>query len=131
MRTNFSLSRDLWDWCALRDARLIYASSAATYGDGDGGFEDDDDLESLSALRPLNADISTLAFTFWLIHREKSLDANHGLTDAYEQLADTMTRTLATLDRTACDPTGTTPDDDGWRYWPEVFEDQASGGLYA
>lgn len=55
MRTNFSLSRDLWDWCALRDARLIYASSAATYGDGDGGFEDDDDLESLSALRPLNA----------------------------------------------------------------------------
>lgn len=55
MRTNFSLSRDLWDWCALRDARLIYASSAATYGDGEGGFEDDDDLDSLSALRPLNA----------------------------------------------------------------------------
>ena len=55
MRTNFSLSRDLWDWCALRDARLIYASSAATYGDGDGGFEDDDRLEALGALRPLNA----------------------------------------------------------------------------
>ena len=55
LRTNFSLSRDLWDWCALRDARLIYASSAATYGDGEGGFEDADDLDSLSALRPLNA----------------------------------------------------------------------------
>jgi ADP-L-glycero-D-manno-heptose 6-epimerase len=55
LRTNFSLSRDLWDWCALRDARLIYASSAATYGDGDQGFDDDDDLESLSTLRPLNA----------------------------------------------------------------------------
>ncbi|MBU1326110.1 MAG: ADP-glyceromanno-heptose 6-epimerase [Alphaproteobacteria bacterium] len=55
LRTNFSLSRDLWDWCALRDARLIYASSAATYGDGAEGFDDDDDLESLSALRPLNA----------------------------------------------------------------------------
>lgn len=55
LRTNFSLSRDLWDWCALRDARLIYASSAATYGDGDQGFDDDDDLDSLSALRPLNA----------------------------------------------------------------------------
>jgi ADP-L-glycero-D-manno-heptose 6-epimerase len=55
LRTNFSLSRDLWDWCALRDARLIYASSAATYGDGEGGFEDGDDLGSLSALRPLNA----------------------------------------------------------------------------
>ncbi|GAA0624359.1 ADP-glyceromanno-heptose 6-epimerase [Brevundimonas kwangchunensis] len=55
MRTNFSLSRDLWDWCAVRDARLIYASSAATYGDGEGGFADNDDLDSLSALRPLNA----------------------------------------------------------------------------
>ena len=55
LRTNFSLSRDLWDWCALRDARLVYASSAATYGDGEQGFEDADDLESLSRLRPLNA----------------------------------------------------------------------------
>lgn len=55
MRTNFSLSRDLWDWCVLRDARLIYASSAATYGDGDDGFEDRDDIEWLSQLRPLNA----------------------------------------------------------------------------
>ncbi len=55
LRTNFSLSRDLWDWCALRDARLVYASSAATYGDGEQGFGDADDLESLSQLRPLNA----------------------------------------------------------------------------
>ena len=55
MRTNFTLSRDLWDWCALRDARLIYASSAATYGDGLDGFADDDSLEGLSQLRPLNA----------------------------------------------------------------------------
>ncbi|WP_439471010.1 ADP-glyceromanno-heptose 6-epimerase [Brevundimonas sp.] len=55
MRTNFSLSRDLWDWCVLRDARLIYASSAATYGDGESGFEDRDDIEWLSGLRPLNA----------------------------------------------------------------------------
>lgn len=55
LRTNFSLSRDLWDWCALRDARMIYASSAATYGDGEAGFADDDSLEALSALRPLNA----------------------------------------------------------------------------
>lgn len=55
MRTNFTLSRDLWEWCALRDARLIYASSAATYGDGDRGFEDDDSLEALASLKPLNA----------------------------------------------------------------------------
>ena len=55
LRTNFSLSRDLWDWCAMRNVRLIYASSAATYGDGETGFDDDDDAESLSRLRPLNA----------------------------------------------------------------------------
>ena len=55
IRTNFSLSRDIWDWCALRGARMIYASSAATYGDGDQGFEDRDDADSLNALRPLNA----------------------------------------------------------------------------
>ncbi|CAN5267461.1 ADP-glyceromanno-heptose 6-epimerase [soil metagenome] len=55
LRTNYTLSRDLWDWCAIRDARFIYASSAATYGDGLDGFEDDDSLPALSALRPLNA----------------------------------------------------------------------------
>ena len=55
LKTNFSLSRDLWDWCALNDARLIYASSAATYGDGSAGFEDADDLASISRLQPLNA----------------------------------------------------------------------------
>jgi ADP-L-glycero-D-manno-heptose 6-epimerase len=55
LRTNFTLSRDLWDWCAIRDARMIYASSAATYGDCETGFKDDDDAESLSKLRPLNA----------------------------------------------------------------------------
>jgi ADP-L-glycero-D-manno-heptose 6-epimerase len=55
LRTNFSLSRDLWDWCVLNEARMIYASSAATYGDGEAGFEDADDLESISKLQPLNA----------------------------------------------------------------------------
>ncbi|WP_246845980.1 ADP-glyceromanno-heptose 6-epimerase [Brevundimonas sp. SGAir0440] len=55
LRTNFTLSRDLWDWCAIRGSRMIYASSAATYGDGATGFNDDDDADSLSQLRPLNA----------------------------------------------------------------------------
>ncbi|MFI1730295.1 SUKH-4 family immunity protein [Streptomyces acidicola] len=82
-------------------------------------------------LRPLNADISTLAFTVWLIHREKALDARYDLTESYAQLAATMTETLATVDPIACDRTPTTPDDDGWRYWPGIFEDQTSGTLYA
>ncbi|WP_314223249.1 SUKH-4 family immunity protein [Streptomyces zaehneri] len=84
-------------------------------------------------LRPLNADISTLAFTLWLIRRERALDAVHRLTETYDQLAETMSRTLAAVDPVACDPTPVpaVPTDDGRRYWPGVFEDEAGGGLYA
>ncbi len=52
---NFRLSLDLWNWCAANETTLIYASSAATYGDGDRGFADDDSIEGLAALRPMNA----------------------------------------------------------------------------
>jgi ADP-L-glycero-D-manno-heptose 6-epimerase len=55
VQNNFCLSRDLFLWCAAHDCRLIYASSAATYGDGALGFDDDNGLEALKALRPLNA----------------------------------------------------------------------------
>ena len=55
LHNNFSLSRDLFRWCAEHGRRLIYASSAATYGDGGLGFDGRDDLKSLTALRPLNA----------------------------------------------------------------------------
>ncbi len=54
VQSNFMLSRDLFRWCADRQRRLIYASSAATYGDGTHGFDDDNDYEALAALRPLN-----------------------------------------------------------------------------
>ncbi|MFF3844793.1 SUKH-4 family immunity protein [Streptomyces sp. NPDC002328] len=84
-----------------------------------------------ATLRPLNADISTLAFTLWLIHRARTLDTDHTLTEAYDHLATTLTHTLKSLDPTSTDPTPSTPTDDGWRYWPGVFEDEAGGGLYA
>jgi ADP-L-glycero-D-manno-heptose 6-epimerase len=51
---NFGLSRDIFRWCAAKGTRLVYASSGATYGDGDLGFDDAQDLHSLTALRPLN-----------------------------------------------------------------------------
>ena len=35
---NVTLSQKLWTWCAQRRVRFIYASSAATYGDGSAGF---------------------------------------------------------------------------------------------
>lgn len=52
--SNFALSLVLWNWCAAREVRLIYASSAATYGDGSQGFTDDFSPAALSRLRPLN-----------------------------------------------------------------------------
>ncbi len=50
--TNVELPLRLWAWCAARGVRFIYASSAATYGDGATGF--DDDPAALGKLRPLN-----------------------------------------------------------------------------
>jgi ADP-L-glycero-D-manno-heptose 6-epimerase len=55
LANNFSLSLALWKWCALNNVRFIYASSAATYGDGAQGFEDDWSMDHLARLRPLNA----------------------------------------------------------------------------
>jgi ADP-L-glycero-D-manno-heptose 6-epimerase len=52
--SNVELPLRLWRWCAARGARLIYASSAATYGDGSAGFDDDGSVAALSRLRPLN-----------------------------------------------------------------------------
>ena len=54
MRRNFRFSLMLLDWCTAQGVPLVYASSAATYGDGAAGFDDADDLLSLNALRPLN-----------------------------------------------------------------------------
>jgi ADP-L-glycero-D-manno-heptose 6-epimerase len=52
--TNIRLTLDLWQWCTETSTRLIYASSAATYGDGSAGFSDDQSPTALAALRPLN-----------------------------------------------------------------------------
>lgn len=52
--TNFTLPLWLWAVCAERGVPLIYASSAATYGDGAQGFADDEAQAALAALRPLN-----------------------------------------------------------------------------
>lgn len=51
---NFRLSRQIWDWCVSRQKPLIYASSAAVYGDGKLGFGDDNHTHAPGLLRPLN-----------------------------------------------------------------------------
>ncbi|HEY7664081.1 MAG TPA: ADP-glyceromanno-heptose 6-epimerase [Xanthobacteraceae bacterium] len=54
LATNFRLSLKLLDWCTATRTPLIYASSAATYGDGAQGFDDDWSPASLQRLRPMN-----------------------------------------------------------------------------
>ena len=54
IKNNLELSIFLWNWCKKKKKRLIYASSAATYGDGSNFFEDKENDEYLSKLIPLN-----------------------------------------------------------------------------
>jgi ADP-L-glycero-D-manno-heptose 6-epimerase len=73
VETNFRLSQLLWRWCARHSKRFIYASSAATYGGAEAGFEDDWAMEALARLRPLNAyGWSKLLFDRWAV-REVAL----------------------------------------------------------
>jgi ADP-L-glycero-D-manno-heptose 6-epimerase len=54
IETNFRFSMRLFDWCAAHAVPFIYASSAATYGNGEQGFGDDPSLAALKTLRPMN-----------------------------------------------------------------------------
>ena len=51
---NFRLSLRLFEWCATTRTPFIYASSAATYGDGEAGFSDDWSPDALKRLKPAN-----------------------------------------------------------------------------
>ncbi|MFD3837016.1 SUKH-4 family immunity protein [Streptomyces sp. NPDC058642] len=82
--------------------------------------------EPAATLYPLNTDVSTLAFTLWLLHRERAIDEDldHGLSEGpYAQLAATMVQVLSSVD-----PTSTLTDAD-WHYWTETFQDEAGGVL--
>lgn len=64
---NFEYSKFLWDFCAKKNISFIYASSAATYGDGKDGFDDNVDIDRLS---PLNAyGYSKHLFDLWVKHQ--------------------------------------------------------------
>lgn len=54
IKNNFLLSLELWRFATQFKIPFIYASSAATYGGGECGFVDDENLENMSRLRPLN-----------------------------------------------------------------------------
>jgi ADP-L-glycero-D-manno-heptose 6-epimerase len=77
LRNNYEYSKRLALWCLKRGKRLLYASSAATYGDGKMGFSDEHSL--LPSLRPLNIyAYSKHLFDLWA-YRNGFLDRMVGL----------------------------------------------------
>ena len=65
LENNYRFSINLAEYALENEHRFIYASSAATYGDGSNGFSDDHDL--LESLKPLNMyGYSKQLFDLWL-----------------------------------------------------------------
>ncbi len=72
---NFEYTRSLWEYCASHDIPFIYASSAATYGDGSKGFDDECNIGDL---KPLNAyGRSKQKFDLWARDEAKTMPPQH------------------------------------------------------
>jgi len=70
MRVNYDYTRALWNFCAREGIPLIYASSAATYGDGSLGWDDECDPHRL---QPLNLyGESKHKFDLWALEQPKA-----------------------------------------------------------
>lgn len=67
---NLEYSKDLWEVCTEQGIPLVYASSAATYGDGEFGYKDDNQLsEKLIPLNPYGR--SKNEFDIWALQQKK------------------------------------------------------------
>lgn len=77
-KLNLQYSKDIWSICARHAIPLVYASSAATYGDGLFGFRDDH--EGIKNLKPLNAYArSKHAFDLWALDQKLTPPVWYGL----------------------------------------------------
>ena len=66
---NVDYSRKIWDYCTVQQIPLVYASSAATYGSGEFGYNDDHEI--CHRLKPLNPyGESKNEFDKWVLHQE-------------------------------------------------------------
>ena len=66
---NVEYSQKIWNYCTIHNIPLVYASSAATYGSGELGYEDQHKLVSI--LKPLNPyGVSKNEFDKWVLHQE-------------------------------------------------------------
>lgn len=69
-KLNVEYSKKLWDACSEHQIPMVYASSAATYGIGDLGY--DDNHEVIYQLEPLNPyGVSKNEFDKWALRQEK------------------------------------------------------------
>ena len=69
-KVNVEYSQTIWNFCSLNQIPLLYASSAATYGDGNQGYDDNE--SQMMGLRPLNPyGWSKHRFDLWALHQEK------------------------------------------------------------
>lgn len=68
-KNNFLYTRTVAEWSIRRGIRFIYASSAATYGDGESGFSDD--LSRIKMLKPINMyGYSKQVFDLWVLRHQ-------------------------------------------------------------
>lgn len=66
---NFKYSQRIWNLCCEKNINLIYASSAATYGDGEYGYSDNI-FEELNPLNPYG--LSKHLFDVWVLAQDKT-----------------------------------------------------------
>lgn len=68
---NLDYSKQVWEYCVSNKIPLLYASSAATYGNGEYGYKDDHDI--VSKLAPLNPyGLSKNEFDLWALEQKKT-----------------------------------------------------------
>lgn len=70
-KLNLNYSKRIWDICTRHQIPLVYASSAATYGDGSFGYEDNHEI--VSSLKPLNPyGESKQDFDLWALDQKET-----------------------------------------------------------
>ncbi len=74
-KNNFEYTKTLWNYCTEKQISFIYASSAATYGNGKEGFDDQIDIDRLM---PLNGyGYSKQLFDLWVTHQATTFPKQH------------------------------------------------------
>jgi ADP-L-glycero-D-manno-heptose 6-epimerase len=68
MRNNYEYTKTLFEWCTENKKEFIYASSAATYGNGEKGYDDTTDPNELKPLAPYG--YSKVIFDRWALQQK-------------------------------------------------------------